>query len=212
MKSQSKGCFLLRSNVRWAVLLKCSCRWASMRRSILFAAVPSKPPSRTRPRDVALELVEGLDLVHRDVVPARLAAADEQGADGAVLVQDGGQGPDVEVRVEGDPVARAVRQLQGVPELLLAVGEEGQAGGVGGRDRLAAVLGDEVEVAEQGRGLVLGGGESAGPVPGLADEVLQGELDLLLVQPALVRVQVERRHEIALALELGQRLDLGTVL
>ncbi|MCK7541165.1 MAG: hypothetical protein MZV63_64905 [Marinilabiliales bacterium] len=162
--------------------------------------------------DVALELVQETDLVHRDIVPAGLAAADEQGADGTVFFQDGRQGPDVEVRVENDPAARSVGQLQGVPELLLAVGEEGQAGRIGGSQGLGAVVGDEVEVAKQGVGPALGRAERAGPGPGLAEEVLQGELDLLFGQPALVGVQVERRHEVALGLELGQGLDLGTVL
>jgi hypothetical protein len=74
------------------------------------------------------------------------------------------------------------------------------------------VVGDEIEVGEEGLGLALGRVERGGPRPALAEEVLQGQMDLLLVLPALVRVEVERRHQVALCLELSQGLDLGAAL
>jgi hypothetical protein len=71
------------------------------------------------------------------------------------------------------------------------------------------VVGDEIEIAEQGLDLAFGHAKRGGSPPALAEEVLHGQLDLLFALPALIRVEVERGHEVALGLELGQGFDLG---
>jgi len=179
-----------------------------MCRSILFRRGPLEaglrgPGSARRSGSVSMNLISPMDTSYQTP-----RGGDEKAADGTVLVQECPPGADIEARAEVHPVAGGVAAAQDLQNFFWA-GPRKRPGRPRSRtQRLAAVSATRSEIAEEGVDLVLWRRKVTGARPWRLEQVLQGQLDLFRPQPALVGVQVERRHETAW-LFLGQRLNLG---